>query len=147
MIKHIWSVLCRSSAIDKDGNNLSLFDVFEQLTILEPITQPGEAPIPFQLVTLWARADLATPVKTTSRVRVLLPGGDEASKPVQLEVDLTAFRRLRQRVTFGSLPIRAAGVYEFIVEFREHDEWREAARIPLELTVEPQQGISPSAIQ
>ena len=60
-MRHVWSLLCRSSAIHKDLNNLSIFDTFEEVTLLAPILEPAVLPLNFQMVTLWARTDLGTP--------------------------------------------------------------------------------------
>ncbi len=141
MIKHIWSVLCRSSALDKDSNVLSLFDVLEQIKLLEPLSEPGQVPISMHLVTLWARENMGEPTTGRARVSLLAPGDENpVGTPVEYQVDLTTFRRLRNRVTFSSFPIVRAGVYEFVVEVNRNGGWVEAARVPLELVVEAPTG-------
>jgi hypothetical protein len=137
MIRHIWSVLCSSSAIDREENKVSLFDVLEQITLLEPITEPGVMPLQAHLVTLWRRENVAEPVKTTARVRVLVPpNGEQIGKTQEYTVDLTRYLRLRQRVVFRTLPVRAEGTYEFVIEYMDaNEEWRETARLPLDLLV------------
>jgi hypothetical protein len=137
MIRHLWSVLCSSSSIDRDDNKLSLFDIVEQITLLEPITEPGLIPIKIHLVTLWRRESLAHATKTTARVRVLVPPqGEEVSKSHEYVVDLTKFVRLRQRIVFRTIPVRGEGTYEFVIDYLDADErWREATRIPLDLVV------------
>jgi hypothetical protein len=137
MIRHIWSLLCRSSVIDKDSNALSIFDTFEELTILQPVDEPGIVPFSFQLVTLWARADGSKPVKGRARMVTVNPGQDEGA-PTLIQIDLTQHTRLRQRVTFGALKVKAAGVKEFRLDLENEDgTWQTVARIPLEIKVEP----------
>ena len=136
MIRHLWSVICASSAIDKDENKLSLFDVTEQITLLEPITEPGVIPFQLHFVSLWRRADLAHEAKSMARIRLLAPSGEQVGKTQEYTIDLTKFLRLRQRVIFRALPVRSEGTYEFVVEFLgANDEWELATRIPLEVVV------------
>ena len=136
MIRHVWSVLCRSSAVDKDTNSLSLFDVAEELTLLEPIREKGIAPFPLQLVTLWSRRNPAEPARAVARIRLVLPIGEQSGAPSEYQVDLTTFKRLRHRFTTAMFPIVEAGVHEFVIEMQDPNrEWVEVARIPMELTV------------
>jgi len=109
----------------------------EQITLLEPITEPGVMPLQVHLVTLWRRENLAQAVKTTARVRVLAPPqSEQVGKTHEYVVDLTKYLRLRQRVVFRTIPVRAEGTYEFVIEYMDTpEEWREAARVPLDLVV------------
>lgn len=135
MIRHVWSVLCRNSSIDRDANSLSLFDVLEEMTSLEPITEPRTAPIQFQMVTLWARTNPTEPTRARTRVFALNPGEEEEPRDaVIIQVDLTQHSRLRQRINFGGLRILRAGVKEFRIQV-ENDEgnWVTVASVPLEI--------------
>lgn len=134
MIRHVWSVLCRSSSIDRDANSLSLFDTLEEVTSLEPITEPRTAPIPFQMVTLWARANPSQPTRGRVRVFALNPGEVEPHDPVILQVDLTQHTRLRQRINFGGLRVMQAGIKEFQVQVEDEDgNWATVSSVPLEI--------------
>jgi hypothetical protein len=61
MIHHVWTVFCSSSAIDRDTNQVSLFDLIEQVTVqaVEPRAagERGVIPARFQVVTLWTRGE------------------------------------------------------------------------------------------
>jgi len=139
MIRHIWSVLCRSSAIDRDANALSLFETFEEITLLEPIEEPGGVvPFSFQLVTLWSRRDVTQPARANIRVSAVNPGEAEARQPPTVtQVDLTQHVRLRQRISFAGLQVARAGVKEFVIDVEvETDRWENVARVPLEIKVQ-----------
>jgi len=60
-IKHIWSVLCRESLINKDDNVISLNGVLEQLTVgLKPdrdgkLPEKVNIPINYEIVSFWIK--------------------------------------------------------------------------------------------
>ena len=139
MIRLVWALLCRSSAVDRDSNSLSIFDVAEELTLLEPINSPGAAAFPLQLVSLWTRVTPTEAAKALARVTLLLPSGKPATKLEEFQVDLTEFLRLRHRLTMGMFPIVEAGVHEMLIEIQQQDgHWNEASRVPFELKVAEQ---------
>lgn len=115
---------------------MSLFDVLEEITLLEPITEHGVTPLPFQLVTLWGRTNEDEPTRGIARMRLLAPGGDQIGEPHEVQVDLTSFRRLRNRLTFAVFPIVRAGRYEFVVDVQDGIDFREVARVPFLLLVQ-----------
>ena len=47
MIEHAWSVLCTRSVTDRESNNISLFEVIEQISTVGPAPPPG-APTAFR---------------------------------------------------------------------------------------------------
>ena len=66
-VKHIWSVLCESSVVDQQTNNVSIHKVLEQLNIDLTLknkdskenkidtNQIVAITFPFQIVSLWQR--------------------------------------------------------------------------------------------
>jgi hypothetical protein len=138
MIRLLWAIVCRSSAIDRDSNILSLFDILEEITVLEPITEKGQAPVPSQLVMLWGRSKPAKPVKSIARVSLVLPSGQLFGKPIEVPIDLTRFKRLRHRIQSTTFPVAEEGVHEFLIEFQASDgSWTHAASVPVEMVVKP----------
>jgi len=139
MIDHVWSVLCLKSIIDNESNNISLVDVIEKLEITGPSGE-GLAPIQMEVVTLWTRHDLSQPSRAGARLRLVGPDNNQIDEPISYDVDLTTFFRTRHRVRMGGLPIRGSGLYRFLVELEENGNWREVAKVPLEVVhnvVEP----------
>ena len=151
-MKVIWAILCQSSAVDRDTNVVSLFNIVEELVLpAPPPTQPPaprERPEPqprqfvipfFQVVILWARSDPAIPELNKGRVRVLLPG-DLESTSQEVEVDLTQNPRARHRINLAGLPVsRDEGVYRFVVDTMTQDSgWTQAFELPLQVTFQRQ---------
>lgn len=136
MINHAWSVLCSKSAIDRETNTLNLFDVIEQITGKD-VNLPSTAPLPLELVSLWTRADLNRGARGQARLIVLEPNTNQR-EPKELSIDLTEFHRLRTRLRMGGFRITERGQYIFRVDLRVEgqDEWREVARVPLEVVLE-----------
>ena len=145
-IKHIWTVLCRESVIDKESNNISLINVLEQISIStrtpseqQPTGQARGGPIPisFEIVSLWIRAEEAQPALGHCRVTILSPSGplEEAH---HIPVDLRKYQRMRTRQRLGGLPVSEAGQYLFRVEYRDDGEtdWREVGAIPVSIIIE-----------
>ena len=141
MIDHIWSVLCQRSVIDKDSNTMTLFDAIEQLTI-SGAELPAIAPIPMELVSLWSRTEPDRQARGRARVCLIEPDNSIQQPSFEIDIDLTAHERYRTRGRMGGMPIRAAGRYKFRVELQiEGDhQWREVARIPVQVVIEPAGG-------
>lgn len=133
MIAHVWSVLCRKVSIDRETNNVSLFDVLEQIQVYEWAGPAGIAG-PFELASLWYRPDV--PSRGEARVTLRSPSGRLLHEATQ-EIDLREFRRVRVRYLIPGMHIEGSGTYSFIVEGRQQnaEDWFAAASIPLEVNV------------
>lgn len=137
MVEHIWSVLCQSSVIDSDSNNISIHNVLEQVNIQG--IPPGEGktgvvPQAFQIVSLFSRTELENPSSATCRMKIRRPNGD-ITKEFEFDADLTQKVRMRYRNIFSGLGIFEAGLYRFDIEIKQSgsDDWKSVARIPLEV--------------
>lgn len=137
MIRHVWSVLCNRSSIDRETNNISLFEILEQLTIHGWDGQPGVLGGSLELVSLWSRIELDRPGRGEARLLLLTPAGNTPISQ-SYSIDLREYHRLRNRHRMSGIPIEGPGLYIFVVEFRQQDQeqWIEAARVPLEVRVE-----------
>lgn len=134
MIAHVWTVLCRKMSIDRETNNVSLFDVLEQIQIYEWTGQPAAVVGPFELASLWYRPDV--PSRGEARVTLRSPSGHLLHEATQ-EIDLREYRRVRVRYLIPGISLEGSGIYNFIVEGRQQnsENWFPAASIPLEVTV------------
>lgn len=143
-MKVIWAILCQSTVIDRYTNNVSLFNVIEEITI--PSTPPqgasgrggmgAGAAVVFQLVSLWVRSDLAVPERGYGRIRLATPD-NQISTGQEFEVDLTQFLRLRQRTHMSTLPIRGEGIYRFMIDGRtDTQDWAEMFEVPLRVVIQ-----------
>jgi hypothetical protein len=148
-LKVIWAILCQSAAIDKDSNNVSLFNVLEEVHVAAELPQEpspgmemsGLAPLPSELVTLWERTDPDVPEHGYGRIKLILPNGKSWQAGTH-EVDLTRFIRLRSRGSIPGIPIGGEGVYRFVIEGKGEDgEWVQMFELPLQVVVQRQEHI------
>jgi hypothetical protein len=137
MPRHIWSVLCAKSSTDRETNNISLFEVIEQINVQIPpgVGDPGVIAISLELVTLWRRQDAETAERATARLVHLEADGSEANS-AEFSVDLTRHRRMRTISKIGGLPVRRPGTHVLKVELQRNDNgWDPVAWIPVEVNV------------
>src|SRR5687768_16274240 len=123
-IRHVWSVLCSKSTVDRETNNVSLIEVLEQLEITATVTRIGSsgqaappiptipgAPFTGELVTLWARTDPAQPARGIARVRLLSPQGAELAA-FEYAIDVSTNARLRNQGRVQGLRLAGDGWYD-----------------------------------
>lgn len=140
----IWTILCQHTSIDKDTNNISLFNVIEELNI---VAQPPSSredgqddirTLPLgrmELVILWKRSDDDVPEQGDGQVKIITPDGQEFISSAG-NIDLTRYLRLRSRIGLNSIPFRGAeiplGDYHLLVQGRTRDgAWAEMFDLPL----------------
>jgi hypothetical protein len=146
MIEHIWTVICQSSIIDKDTNNISLINILEQLTLTPPKIDEGKGAIlgNFEIVTFWSRTNLEKPATGNARIVLYQPSGeiveqtDSNKRGPEYTIDLTVFQRVRSRFKFNGIPFLGAGVYQFGIEYKNEGEedWKEVAKVPIQISLE-----------
>jgi hypothetical protein len=135
VVRHAWSVLCDRAFIDRDTNNISV-DAIEQLRFPMPEIPQGARgillPYSVELVSLWYRLPTDTPSRQRARLRLENPQR-QALGVYEMEVDLTSATRQRTRARMSTVPVTGPGIYCFVVEQARGEEWREVARVPLEV--------------
>jgi hypothetical protein len=143
MIEHIWTVVCSMSVVDRDTNNLSLFNVVEQLNIFTEPQPNAASQLSLDVVSLWVRAEAETPAQGKSRLTLLSPSGEILGQ-AEGEIDLSQHERLRMRRRFPlGLNLQVSGRYYFRVELQLGDEaWRTVTNVPLRVVVESSEGES-----
>ncbi len=141
MAKHMWAILCRSVSIDKDSNNISLFNVVEQLGLPPEILAKSEekeqrilAAIELAFVVATSRSDPDEPESIAVRVTILAPDGSELGQS-DFTSDLTAVVRNRAKLAIEGMPLKGVGTYQFRVEYQDvgTQEWTEVAELPLQI--------------
>jgi len=147
-LKVIWAVLCQTSVIDKETNNLSLFNVIEEITIpAEPPTGPVEGQPVLQgiaavvdIVTLWARSNPDVPERGYGRLQFSSPSDQGVMIPRVLgeyEVDLSRYLRLRHRTRMAGFPITGQGMYRFVIDSKSEDgDWETMFEVPLRVATQ-----------
>lgn len=144
MIKHIWSVLCQKSVVDSESNNVSLFDVLEQLQIDIASNIPNNVsnskniilPIQYELINFWSKTGNG---EEKADVKIILKDttGKEVKKIEKVLTIPEKNRRMREINKIQGLPISGNGNYKFIVSIKNSndDNYKDVAEIPLEVIV------------
>ncbi len=137
------TMLCSSSAVDKDSNSLSLFNMIEEITVdfktenNQPInfTQKKGVPIPFELVSIWNRPDDSPEVSTEIKMVLHDPDGEimqESVSPLEIK---NPHHRMRIRVKGNGLNVTKQGKYYFSILFKNDGSFDEVVRVPLTVKV------------
>ena len=141
-VSHIWSVLCSSSSIDAEKNNITLINVLEQIT-LHPNEETKSIPkgakkiinISFELVSFWKKNDTEEEVNIEGEAIFLDPHGERMGSlkfPIKIK---NPTRRLRSRLQFKNLQVVESGDYTWQIKVRDGDTDYVATEIPLEIKV------------
>lgn len=137
MIRHIWSVLCSRTVIDQGTNQLSMFDILEevQAETRKEIDFPVTVPFQVVLVSYWVRQDDKKPVKGEYRVRVIDPDGAKLGEFTG-KINLKASGRSRTLTTFNALSFGGPGRHGWEVAYRVgKGKWKDVTSIPVDFTV------------
>ena len=138
-MKYIWSVLCRSSQIDIDTNNVSISNVFEQLVVtLDPSEKKIEAvniPIEYEVVSFWVKETQEKKVKAEITLDIIDPQQKILKSFPQIGEMPEAMKRLRTRFRIQGLGLTTSGIYKFVVKIKEESkkDFRVVSEVPLEI--------------
>lgn len=142
-IKHVWSVLCRNSVIDRDDNNISLQSIMEQLTV--NLSAKGQVkdsdnigiPLNYEIVSMWQKKDVSQVAKGEVEYTLLDPKGKGLIKNTRtIEIPKT-LRRFRSRMKISGLPLTLSGDYTFQIRLKEEDsdKFKLVSELPLEIKI------------
>lgn len=152
--KHIWSILCQSTSIDRDSNRLSILNIIEEVTVQKlnnvgiPVDQkrliqagsikaPSIVPLEFEIMSLFERLDDKDSNILTKKAQLELTDPLNKSLLTQIiEINFPkGFKRLRYRIKINGLPITTAGAYRFIIRIQESEDLRftQITEIPLDI--------------
>lgn len=141
MIRHIWTVICSRAVIDKESNNVSLFDVLEEarLRTAESDTEKPVIPFPIAIawVTTWQREPIENPTHSRGKDIILSPTG-EVLVENEYPIDLSKFKRVRAKRNVANFPVSESGMYRFRTQIwnEEKNVWEAVSDIPLDISVE-----------
>ena len=131
MPKHIWSVLCRKGILDRYSNQVTIFNVLEEMTIQPDAVFPATVPLDWSIVTLWVREHLKRPEQTLTRTIYLGPKGREIGRGEQ-KIDLGKHERSRSFANQDHLTIAGFGTHKFLIDYKtKSGHWKRATEIPL----------------
>lgn len=145
-IKHIWSVLCKESVINKDDNNVSIHGVLEQLSVsLTPkdsTKKPDRLRVPLncEVVSLWQKSDEIKSKAAEAEIEYVFldPKRKELFKSTQMMKIPQTSRRFRSRMKIVGVPLTSSGDYAFQIKLKEKgtSRFQTISELPLEVKVE-----------
>lgn len=151
-MKHRFALLCERTSVDRETNNLSAFNIIEELTVEYTGSAPSAAnkqmiAQPFTLTILTERSDLTKGESGTMRVSFVDNLGDDLMSPIDVQVDLQNHLRTRSNIKSNAFQVTGDGVYKFIIEFqnRKTGNWKKVATTPLLVKVRPAAKVSKPA--
>lgn len=144
-MKILWAFLCRSSAIDAETNNISLFNILEDIQVSsEPPTQADDSSRPlavgsFELIVATTRDNSQVGEQVRARVNLHFPDESLPEILAELDIDLISAERSRFRLGMPGLPIGGLGTYRFAIEVLsdENGSWLEIGNAFLDLSYHP----------
>lgn len=140
----IFATLCRGTSVDRQSNNLSIFNVIEQITLTPPKNaQKSElekikvVPVEYQLVTFWKAIGGLMPKTLDIQIDFIDPVGDitqSGSHAIKLDEPKG---RLRTIMEIKALKVTQPGDYTVVIKAKipGQDEFLEYSRFPLELKI------------
>ncbi len=146
-IQHAWSILCSGVSIDQQRNNLTLFNVIEQIKIprnqLVEVKEDGQkkiaVPIGFNLVTLWRRFKADKAEKANVEIRLVDPT-NKVRQIGKYELNFAPkIERVRSTVPWAGIKISSSGIYTFKLYLKEKEErnFKEAGETFLKVEILP----------
>lgn len=147
-IKPLWSVVCASSIVDKETNNMSLINLIENLNITIQETPEVKAqyeksgwyatPINLKVVSHFHRIEKGSDLSFSFQMQVIDPNGKalghNAEGTMAFPKDL---KNMRMVVALNGLPVAQSGQYHVAVQMKDvgEDTYLEIQKIPLEVQV------------
>ena len=132
MIKHVWTIVCSKASIDTQSNNVSLFNVLEQINIQDLVKPEFVLAFNFEVLTCWIRENPETPCKGRQRLAFIDPMNKQLAH-IELDINLAQTERARNRFQINSLPLTIPGRYFFRTDLQIEGEsdWQTVNQYPL----------------
>jgi hypothetical protein len=141
-IQYVWGLISQSSAIDEERNNISLFNVIDQISVSsEGFAEDSKTKVnmPHEISLTWRRTVglslVDRPVSFGCRIELVDPTGDvleQVTKTFKLQENS---RRTRQRIRVDGFVITEPGDYVYRVKTKEDDDddFQTVNEIPFEV--------------
>lgn len=146
-IEHVWSIICSSSILDSETNNLTLSNLIEKITIDIPedeLKKIKEAksegilfPMNFEVVSRFRKIDKDKDVPPFSYQIVMQnPEGKTMLSSNEQQINFPkGIYNMRVRTRLNQLPIQKTGDYFISIQTKDSgsDKFEEVYLIPLEM--------------
>lgn len=140
-----WALLCRSVAVDQNTNQVSIFNVIDEITINKDAnieeavakSKKFQISMEFALITQFEHSLKDNQGIMHVQVEVIDPSKSELGKMnMPLEIQ-RGKKRTRIIVQFPNLVATKSGSYNFVISLKEDNErvYTEIARVPLEINI------------
>lgn len=135
-----WSILCSSSSVDFESNNLTLSNIIDEITIPDALFTERPANVDsveinfnLQLVSLWSRTEqTAADSDIVVKIELIDPDG-KSLNTTEFNFQFPANKtRMRQRTNIPILVITNPGIYNFRVSTKsEGTDFKKVYDTPL----------------
>lgn len=137
MARHVWSVLCSRSILDRDTKDISLIGVLESINFqidksLRRDPVKGVPRIRMELVSLWEGTQPG-PEKIEVRGSLLAPDG---STVIGHTFEVEVKSRAKSILKFDTIGIKAEGRFKVLMDLSVNGEWLNVAQISLDVSIE-----------
>jgi len=138
-MKHIWSIICQNSSIDRDSNSLCLLNTVEEITIKnasrsDMVGKKQVLPISFEIVSLWQISD-ANKGALNIVGEFVDPSGkllDTYERKIDIPV---GFGRFRNRIKINGFSITGPGIYWIKIKRNDKKKSELVAELPIEVKI------------
>jgi hypothetical protein len=136
-----WAILCAGTSVDQRNNNVTLFNLIEELKIKKdvipklPVKKEGHSvlPVHMELAVCWSREDVGTALLFEVLVSFISPKGRVIARminPTEIASD-----KLRTRLILGieALGIEEEGNYKFEIKakLKGDPNFKKYSEVPL----------------
>ena len=132
-----WCILCTRVIEDSASKALSLIDILDNLRVVAAVPGPVQVPTQLAFIASWRRSDLNVAEHLQARCVLEGPTGEPIAAPMEYDVDLEKFPRLRVGTSIPGFTVNGSGGYRFIVQTRSNpsEEWAVAGEVLLTVQV------------
>lgn len=148
-LRHAWSILCTSSTLDQETNNLSLNNLIEQLNVnigkedakkkSEDGSQGYMIPVQLEVITRVIKRDPQMNLAFEIKIDLLDPSNKVLASHSPGTIGLkNGVKNMRIRSRLPGFPVTAPGTYTLSVQLKEagESEYTEVDRLPLDVSLD-----------
>lgn len=134
-VEHIMTTICNSASVDAESNNLSLFNIIEEITMQDTnpidLKQKKSINLPFELISVWRKLDESKEVSSDLKIVFYDPNNNLMQEiGYKLEIK-NPHQRMRIRIKGNGLNVTRQGNYYFSILIKNNEEFEEVARVPV----------------
>lgn len=134
-VEHMMTTICHSASVDIDTNNLSIFNIIEEININDDkpidLNQKKLIQIPFELISIWKRLDISVEVSSDLKIVFYDPDGVIMQELLyKLEIK-NLHQRMRIRIKGNGLNVTKPGDYYFSIMIKNNDLFEEVTQVPV----------------